>query len=139
MIKNINLQFLISYLGFFPFLITLIDKFFFQYLNSNIVDDFIIIYSLVIFVFIGALHWNLSQHVPYKLVIVGFMPSFATVFIILMFFLSYEVIWIIICLFLIQLFADNFIYREKFERKVYFILRAPLSLSIILCLVIMKL
>ena len=139
MIKNINLQFLISYLGFFPFLITLIDKFFFQYLNSNIVDDFIIIYSLIIFVFIGALHWNISQHVPYKLVIVGFIPSFASVFIILMFFLSYEVIWIIICLFVIQLFVDNFIYKEKFERKIYFILRVPLSLSIIFCLAITQL
>ena len=139
MIKNINLQFLISYLGLVPFLIAIADKFFFHYLNTSIVDDFIIIYSLIIFVFIGALHRNISQHVPYKLVIVGFMPSFTTVFIILMFFLSYEVIWIIISLFFIQLFADNFIYREKFERKIYFMLRVPLSLLIILCLAIMQL
>ena len=52
MIKNINLQFLVSYLGLVPFLIGIADKFF-HYLNTSIVDDFIIIYSLIIFVFIG--------------------------------------------------------------------------------------
>ena len=75
MIKNINLQFLISYLGLLPFLIAIVDKFFFHYLSTNIVDDFIIIYSLIIFVFIGAINWDLKKRLPVKLVITGFLPS----------------------------------------------------------------
>jgi len=35
MIKNINLQFLISYLGLVPFLIAIADKFFFHYINKS--------------------------------------------------------------------------------------------------------
>ena len=75
MIKNINLQFLISYLGIVPFLIAIVDKFFFHYLKVSIVDDFIIIYSIIIFVFIGAINWDLKKRIPVKLVIVGFLPS----------------------------------------------------------------
>ena len=61
MFKKINLQFLISYLGIFPFLIILLDKFFLQYFKSNIVNDFSVLYSIIIFVFIGAINWNLKK------------------------------------------------------------------------------
>ena len=73
MIKNINLQFLISYVGIVPFLIAIADKFFFQYFNTNIVDDFIIIYSLIIFVFIGAINWDLKK-------IIYFDTKFSNIF-----------------------------------------------------------
>ena len=136
MIKNINLQFLISYLGIVPFLVAIADKFFFQYFNTNIVDDFIIIYSLIIFVFIGAINWDLKKIMPVKLVLLGFLPSLIAVILILMHLIHYEVALILILFIVLQLLVDNFFYKETFEREVYFRLRLPLTILIVLSLVI---
>tara|TARA_B100001175_G_C19376936_1_gene574595 strand:- start:465 stop:878 length:414 start_codon:yes stop_codon:yes gene_type:complete len=136
MIKIINLQFLISYLGLLPFLIIILDKFFFKHLNYYIVSDFIIIYSLIIFVFIGATNWNLKENISTKQTIIGFMPSLVTIFIILMYLQSFEVKLIIIILFIIQLLFDNFIFIKKHEKKIYLSLRLPLTLFIVLSLAI---
>ena len=136
MIKNINLQSLISYLGAVPFLIAIADKFFFQYLNTSIVDDFIIIYSLIIFVFIGAINWDLKKIMPVKLVLLGFLPSLIAVILILMHLIHYEVALILILFIVLQLLVDNFFYKETFEREVYFRLRLPLTILIVLSLVI---
>ena len=136
MIKNINLQFLISYLGIVPFLIAIADKFFFQYLNTNIVDDFIIIYSLIIFVFIGAINWDLKKIMPVKLVLLGFLPSLIAVILLFMHLILYEVELIVITFIILQLLIDNFIYKEKFEKEIYFKLRLPLTILIVLSLLI---
>ena len=136
MIKNINLQFLISYLGLLPFLIAIADKFFFHYLNTSIVDDFIIIYSLIIFVFIGAINWDLKKIMPVKLVILGFLPSIISVILLFMHLMLYEVNLIVITFIILQLLIDNFFYKERFEREVYFKLRLPLTILIILSLII---
>ena len=136
MIKNINLQFLISYLGIVPFLIAIADKFFFQYLNTNIVDDFIIIYSLIIFVFIGAINWNLKKIMPVKLVLLGFLPSLIAVILLFMHLMLYQVELIVITFIILQLLIDNFIYKEKFEKEIYFKLRLPLTILIVLSLLI---
>ena len=136
MIKNINLQSLISYLGAVPFLIAIADKFFFQYFNTNIVDDFIIISSLIIFVFIGAINWDLKKIMPVKLVLLGFLPSLIAVILILMHLIHYEVALILIIFIVLQLLVDNFFYKETFEREVYFRLRLPLTILIVLSLVI---
>jgi len=136
MIKNINLQFLISYLGIVPFLIAIADKFFFQYFNTNIVDDFIIIYSLIIFVFIGATNWDLKKIMPVKLVILGFLPSLIAVILLFMHLMLYKVELIVITFIILQLLIDNFIYKEKFEKEIYFKLRLPLTILIVLSLLI---
>tara|TARA_B100000902_G_scaffold139533_1_gene137642 strand:+ start:23 stop:436 length:414 start_codon:yes stop_codon:yes gene_type:complete len=136
MIKNINLQFLISYLGLVPFLIAIADKLFFQYLNSSIVDDFIIIYSLIIFVFIGAINWDLKKRMPVKLVILGFMPSLIAVILLFMHLMLYKVVLIVIIFIILQLLTDNYFYKEIFEREVYFKLRLPLTILIVLSLLI---
>ena len=136
MIKNINLQFLISYLGIVPFLIAIADKFFFQYFNTNIVDDFIIIYSLIIFVFIGATNWDLKKIMPVKLVLLGFLPSLIAVILLFMHLILYEVELIVITFIILQLLIDNFIYKEKFEKEIYFKLRLPLTILIVLSLLI---
>ena len=136
MIKNINLQFLISYLGIVPFLIAIADKFFFHYLNTNIVDDFIIIYSLIIFVFIGAINWDLKKRMPVKLVIIGFLPSLIAVVLLCMHLMLYEVDLIVITFLILQFLIDNYFYKEKFEREVYFKLRLPLTTCIVVSLVI---
>ena len=136
MIKNINLQFLISYLGLVPFLIAIANKFFFHYLNTSIVDDFIIIYSLIIFVFIGAINWDLKKRMPVKLVIIGFLPSLISVILLCMHLMLYEVGLIVITFMILQFLIDNYFYKETSEREVYFKLRFPLTIAIVLSLAI---
>ena len=139
MFKKINLQFVFSYLGLLPFLIILLDNFFFKILNTNIVKDFLIFYSIIIFVFIGAINWNLKKNVPIIIVLIGFMPSLFSVLILIMFLNSYEVINYLIFLFIIQLIVDSFIYREKNYRFIFFQLRIPLTLIIVLSLIFIQL
>jgi len=138
MFKKINLQFLLSYLGLFPFLIILFDKFFFKMLDFNIVNDFSIFYSIIIFVFIGAINWNLEKNISILTILVGFMPSLASVLIILMFLYSYEVINYLIILFIIQLILDNFIYIEQNSRYVFYQLRIPLTFIVIIYLILIQ-
>ena len=139
MLKNINYQFLLSYLGLFPFLTILLDKFFFKFLDYNIINDFSIFYSIIIFVFIGAVNWNLKKNISTLAIFVGFMPSLVSVLIIIMFLHSYQVINYLIILFVIQLILDNFIYIEKNARIVFYQLRIPLTLTILIFLILIQL
>ena len=139
MFKKINLQFLLSYLGLFPFLVILLDYFFFKILDSKIIKDFFIFYSLIIFVFIGAVNWNLKKNISFIIVFIGFMPSLASVLIIVMFLYSYEVINYLIILFIVQLILDSFIYREKNDRPIFYKLRIPLTITILVFLTLIQL
>ena len=139
MFKKINFQFVLSYLGLFPFLFIFFDYFFFKILDSNIVKDFFILYSLIIFVFIGAVNWNLKKNISLIILFIGFMPSFASVLMIIMFLYSYEVINYLIILFIIQLILDNFIYKEKNYRPIFYKLRLPLTITILVCLILIQL
>ena len=139
MLKKINFQFVLSYLGLFPFLFILFDYFFFKILDSNIVKDFFILYSLIIFVFIGAVNWNLKKNISLIVLFIGFMPSFVSVLMIIMFLYSYEVINYLIILFIIQLILDNFIYKEKNYRSIFYKLRLPLTITILVCLILIQL
>jgi hypothetical protein len=139
MFKKINFQFVLSYLGLFPFLVILLDYFFFKILETNIVKDFLIFYSIIIFVFIGAVNWNLKKNISLLIVFIGFMPSLASVLIIVMFLYSYDVINYLIILFIVQLILDNFIYREKNYRPIFYRLRTPLTFIVILCLILIQL
>ena len=67
------------------------------------------------------------------------MPSLASVLIIIMFLYSYEVINYLIILFIIQLILDNFIYKEKNYRVVFYKLRIPLTITILVCLILIQL
>ena len=138
MFKKINLQFVLSYFGLFPFLIILFDKFFFKLLDYNIVNDFSIFYSIIIFVFIGAINWNLKQNISIFTILIGFMPSLASVFIIIMFLYSYEVINYLIILFIIQLILDSFIYEEQNSKVIFYQLRIPLTFIVILNLILIQ-
>ena len=138
MFKKINFQFLLSYLGLFPFLVILFDKFFFKLLDYNIVNDFSIFYSIIIFVFIGAINWNLKKNISILIILIGFVPSLLSVLIILMFLYSYEVINYLIILFIIQLIFDNFIYIEQNSRIIFYQLRIPLTFIVILYLILIQ-
>ena len=138
MFKKINFQFLLSYLGLFPFSVILFDKFFFKLLDYNIVNDFSIFYSIIIFVFIGAINWNLKKNISILIVLLGFIQSIVSVLIILMFLYSYEVINYLIFLFIIQLIFDNFIYIEKKSRIIFYQLRIPLTFIVIFFLILIQ-
>ena len=139
MFKKINFQFVLSYLGLFPFLVILLDYFFFKILDSKIVKDFFILYSLIIFVFIGAVNWNLKKNISLLIVFIGFMPSLASFLIIVMFLFSYEVINYLILLFIVQLILDSFIYKERNDRPIFYRLRIPLTITILVCLILIQL
>ena len=139
MLKKINFQFVLSYLGLFPFLVILLDYFFFKFIDSNIVKDFLIFYSIIIFVFIGAINWNLKKNISFIIVLIGFMPSFSSVLIIIMFLNSYEIINYLIVLLIIQLIGDGYIYRKKNNKFVFYKLRIPLTLIIIFSLIFIQL
>ena len=128
-----------SYLGLLPFLIILLDNFFFKILNANIVKDFFIFYSIIIFVFIGAINWNLKKNISFIIVLIGIMPSFSSVLIIIMFLNSYEIINYLIVLFIIQLKRYYYIYRKKNNRFVFYKIRIPLTLIIIFSLIFIQL
>ena len=139
MFKKINFQFVLSYLGLFPFFFVLFDYFFFKILETNIVKDFLIFYSIIIFVFIGAVNWNLKKNISLIIVFIGFMPSLASVLIIVMFLYSYQVINYLIILFIIQLILDNFIYKKENDRLIFYKLRIPLTIIILVCLILIQL
>ncbi len=139
MLGLINLQFLISYSGISPFLIIIIDKFFFNYFDPNIIEDFSIFYSLIIFVFIGALNWDLKKKLNFKFIMLGFFPSLLSVLIIILFLFSYETFLLISIFFLIQLFFDYFNYKQESEKKVFFMIRVPLTFFIVISLIIIQL
>ena len=116
----------------------IVDKFFCHYLNTNIVDDFIIIYSLIILVFIGAINWDLKKRMPVKLVIIGFLPSLIAVILLYMHLMLYEVGLIVIAFIILQFLVDNYFYKEAYEREVYFKLRFPLTICIVFSLAIIQ-
>jgi len=118
MSNRINLQILISYLGLLSFIIIILDKFFFNLFNLYILRYFSVFYSVIIFVFIGALNWNLGKNISFMQVLIGFFPSLFSVFIIVLYLGSYDVFFFIIIFFLSQLVLDNFIYKKKLK-KIY--------------------
>ena len=97
-----------------------------------------IFYSLIIFVFIGAVNWNLKKNISILIVLLGFIPSLVSVLIILMFLYSYQVINYLIILFIIQLVFDNFIYIEQNSRIIFYQLRIPLTFIVILYLILIQ-
>ncbi len=140
MIKNINLQYLFSYLGIIPYLILIIDKTFFNQFQINFLHNFSIYYSLIIFVFIGASNWNLTKEIPIHKVIYGFLPSLLSVFLIFFNLYSYDIFFLLILCLIIQLIIDYFIiYKPEEIRKVYYFLRIPLTLLIVFSLIIIQL
>ena len=113
MYKNFNIQFFISYLGFLPYLIIIIDKFFLQKIEIKILESFNVYYSIIILVFIGSINWNLEEKVSKKKVLYGFFPSCVSVFIII-------------------------IYKNGSHQKVYYFVRLPLTILIVFSLIIIQ-
>ncbi len=139
-LKKINLQYLFSYLGLFPIIFVVIDKYFFFKLKYEIYLDFTIYYSIVIFVFIGSTNWNLSTKIQNHIIIFGLLPSLLSVFIIVLNLYNYNSVILIILLsflFILQLIMDYiFNYNKKPKYKVFYKLRLPLAVLVSSLLII---
>ena len=134
MLQKLNIQFLISYFGIFPFIYILLDKYFFYQIKEEIISNFIIYYSLIILVFIGSINWDLRKKIPVYLALYGAIPSFFALIIILMnlFQVDFLIIKIfLIIFFILQLILDYYLIHTYVRNKnAYFYLRVPLSFLI---------
>ena len=143
MFKKINFQFLISYFGLIPYVLTFLDKYYFLIVEEKYLLSFITYYSLIIIVFIGSINWNLKNNPPTHIVIYGFLPSlFAVMIIILSLFnINILIIFILITLLLLtQLFFDYIIlFANEINKNAFYFLRLPLTVLIIIFLFIISL
>ena len=98
-LKNINLQIIISYFGVIPFFFVFLDLYIFELFSINFLKDFLIYYILIIFSFIGAMRWNFSLNSNFAKTLYGFLPSLISTIIIIYNLLSYSKSLIFIAIF----------------------------------------
>ena len=143
MSKKINFQFLISYLGLIPYVLTFLDKYYFLIVEEEYLFSFITYYSLIIIVFIGSINWNLKNNPPTHIVIYGFLPSLFAVMIIILSLLNIKILIIftlITLLLLTQLFFDYIIlFANETNKQAFYYLRLPLTVLIIIFLFLISL
>ena len=141
--KKINFQFLISYLGLIPYVLTFLDKFYFLIFKEEDLLNFVIYYTLIIIVFIGSINWNLKKNPPTHIVVYGFLPSLFAVIIIILSLLNINLIIIfilIILLLLTQLFFDYIIlFANESNKQAFYYLRLPLTVLIIISIFLISL
>ena len=143
MFKKINFQFLISYFGLIPYLLTFLDKYYFLIVEEERLLSFITYYSLIIIVFIGSINWNLKNNPPTHIVIYGFLPSLFAVMIIILSLLNINILIIFILitlLMLTQLFFDYIIlFANETNKIAFYFLRLPLTALITMFLFLISL
>ena len=134
MFQKINFQYIFSYLGLFPFIIILINKYYFFIVDDEFSVNFTIYYTIVISVFIGSANWNLNENINTKIVIYGFIPSIFAVGIIILnlinFNSQYLIIFLILILFLQLIFDYYLIYSKLLVKTSFYYLRLPLTIFI---------
>ena len=131
LIKKINFQVLISYLGIFPFFLVIVDILTFNIFNKDVLKDFIFFYTLLIFVFIGAIRWNLVKISNIYQIFFGFYPSLLSSFLILFYLINHNINFVfilLISLLNIQLLGD-FIFSKYYllEKIFFFQVRLPIT------------
>ena len=138
---NRILQFTISYLGLLPYTFFLSDLYIFKLIDPNIIINMIIFNTIIIYTFIGAIHWQwLKKYGSTIYTIHGFIPSLVSFFITIMTLLEFQKEYLLICLIiflLIQLALDFLCYlNEKLDHKVIYFLRIPITTSLCVILII---
>ncbi len=143
MLNKINFQFLISYFGLIPYVLTFLDKYYFLMVETKVLLNFITYYTLIIIVFIGSINWDLKNNPPTHIVVYGFLPSLFAVIIIVLSLLNINILIIfilIILLLLTQLFFDYIIlFANETNKQAFFSLRLPLTVLIIIFLFLISL
>ena len=136
--KRINYQFLISYFGLIPFIFIFVDSFFLNFFSIKLLKDFLILYSLTILTFIGAIRWSFEKKQNLVTILFGFLPSAISTFLIFIYLLEYntnKIILLIIFFLIFQLFIDFFYINNKSEQIFYLYVRLPLVFLISLFLI----
>ena len=140
MFLKINFQYLLSYFGIIPYIFIIIDKSFSNKFDIIMLNQFSIYYTIIIFVFIGSTNWNLKEKIPNYLVLYGFIPSFISLILIILTLFSIKtviILNILIFILMMQLFLDlKIIYRESIHKFIFYKVRLPLTLIIIISLTI---
>ena len=134
MLQKINFQYIFSYLGLIPFIIILINKYYFSIVDDEFSVNFTIYYTIVISVFIGSANWNLNENINTKIVLYGYVPSIFAVGIIILnlinFNSQYLIIFLILILFLQLIFDYYLIYSKLLVKTSFYYLRLPLTIFI---------
>ena len=135
---NLIFQAVIAYLGLIPPLYAVIDLFFFEEIRVSMILDFMILYSLIIFTFVGAINWKITKDGSVLMTIYGAIPSFLSFLIILAVLNDLEYLLIsssLITLLFVQLLFDYIIYLQKL-RPSFFIYSIRLPVTILLSLLL---
>tara|TARA_Y100000590_G_C15725343_1_gene1015021 strand:+ start:1106 stop:1552 length:447 start_codon:yes stop_codon:yes gene_type:complete len=134
--KLFNFQVILSYLGLLPFIYVLLDIHIINIFLINILKDFIIYYTLLIFTFIGAMRWNFKILNNQFLILYGFIPSLTSTILIVFYIISKNQnmsLFLILVLLLFQIFFDFLISRNNNKEKPFFFsTRLPLTTIILL-------
>ena len=137
-----NIQYLFSYLGLFPFIVIIINKYFLFQIKEETSDNFIIYYTIIILVFVGSTNWNLSSKIKNHIVLYGFLPSLFALIIIVLNLLNYNTFLLFVFLISFLIFQLTFdyilIYSKQINKNPFYFLRFPLTVFIIIFLVIIK-
>jgi len=131
--KKTNLQFLISYLGLFPFVCVFFDIFLFNLFSISLLKNFTIFYTLLIFTYIGAMKWSFEKKLKPLIVLYGSFPSIISTFLIFFNLLGYNkniILILIVHSLILQLILDFYFLHNKIEKFFFTYVRIPLVVLI---------
>ncbi len=132
--NNIKLQSYIAYIGLIPALTVIFDLHFIGTLNEEIIRNFMIYYTIIIFTFIGAMIWDINVNGSMLITLYGTIPSLISFVLIVMNLIGFSyitIIQILITSLLLQLFFDSFVYLKSNVaglRDFYYFVRFPVTL-----------
>ena len=132
--NNIKLQSYIAYIGLIPALTVIFDLHFIGTLNEEIIRNFMIYYTIIIFTFIGAMIWDINVNGSMIITLYGTIPSLISFVLIVMNLIGFNyitIIQILITSLLLQLFFDSFVYLKSNVaglRDFYYFVRFPVTL-----------
>ena len=132
--NNIKLQSYIAYIGLIPALTVIFDLYFIGTLNEEIIRNFMIYYTIIIFTFIGAMIWDINVNGSVLITLYGTIPSLISFVLIVMNLIGFNyitIIQILITSLLLQLFFDSFVYLKSNVvglRDFYYFVRFPVTL-----------
>ena len=132
--NNIKLQSYIAYIGLIPALTVIFDLHFIGTLNEEIIRNFMIYYTIIIFTFIGAMIWDINIKGSMLITLYGTIPSLISFVLIVMNLIGFNyitIVQILIASLLLQLFFDSFVYLKSNVaglRDFYYFVRFPVTL-----------
>jgi len=132
--NNIKLQSYIAYIGLIPALTVIFDLHFIGTLNQEIIRNFMIYYTIIIFTFIGAMIWDINVNGSMLTTLYGTIPSLISFVLIVMNLIGFNyitIIQILITSLLLQLFLVSFVYLKSNVaglRDFYYFVRFPVTL-----------